>query len=877
MALRSMLLVGVGTAWCVALAAVAAREPAGDIGPPASSRATTAAAASAPLPAAPAAGQTLVAGATTARVSFDDEVAPIIAANCLDCHSQDQRKGGLSLATYGDLLDGGKDGPIARPGRGADSMIVQRLHGIGGEQMPKDGVPLTNAEIHLITRWIDEGARPAPNAPPAPPPWEAALALDPPAVPGEVWPRWAAPADRIVAAYLHDRGTPEPELVSDAQFARRVYLDAWGLLPTQAELQAFVADPASDKRRTLVATLLADNTRYAEHWITFWNDLLRNEDGVNYFSESDGRRTITPWLLPALYSNLPYDQFVSRLLNPQGTADPEGFLIGVNWRGETSAAVTPWMQASQNIAQVFLGVNLKCNACHDSFVNKWKLQDAYGLASFFSPEGRLQLFRCDIAQETYAEPSFLFPELNRPLPSLSLADRRATAAAIFTDPRNGRLARTMANRLWERLMGAGIVGVVDEMDGRPWSPQLLDWLASDFVAHGYDLKHLMATILTSRAYQMPAAPRNSEPPVRDYVFAGPEVRRMTAEQWSDAIGAITGEWSVSNLAIARLRPEPPAPATQGAGRGAGAGAAAGRSGGPAPSDATTLGTYVREWRAPSSNLTRALGRPIRDQVISVRPTQPTTPQALELVNGDMLTSRLMFGARRMVGQLALEPPAMYTKAVAGRTARPVTFDIDIAGTDELWLLVEERGSNEPQRVQPVWAGMDLVHASGTVTPLLSLAPRATSGIRGDAGSVVVDGRALATLRVENPSALVYDVRGREFTRLRGTMWIENPVSDIGATLDPQLRFYVFSGEPNMERLVPPTPGVPLPSAPVLTGIADTIDRVFMHALGRTPSAGERRAAEAALREAPGSDRPSAEGLADLLWALVVKPEFQLIY
>ena len=59
----------------------------------------------------------------------------------------------------------------------------------------------------------------------------------------------------------------------------------------------------------------------------------------------------------------------------------------MNWRGETSAAVTPWMQASQNTAQVFLGVNLKCNACHDSFVSKWKLKDAYALAGFFSPEG----------------------------------------------------------------------------------------------------------------------------------------------------------------------------------------------------------------------------------------------------------------------------------------------------------------------------------------------------------------------------------------------------------------------------------------------------------------------------------------------------------
>ncbi len=825
----------------------------------------------------------MVSGATqtpaTSRVSFENDVAPIIAANCLDCHSADQRKGGLSLATYGDVLDGGKDGPIARPGRGADSMMVQRLHGVGGEQMPKDAAPLTADEIALIRRWIDEGARLSPDAPPAPPPWDAPLALEAPPVPDVVWPGWTTPADRLVAAYLRDTGTSEPALVSDERFVRRAYLDLWGLLPTPGELRAFLDDRSPDKRSALVARLLADDARYAEHWISFWNDLLRNEDGVNYYSETDGRRTITPWLLPALYTNLPYDQFVSKLLNPQGPADPEGFLIGVNWRGETSAAVTPWMQASQNTAQVFLGVNLKCNACHDSFVNKWKLTDAYGLASFFSPEGQLQLFRCDIAQDAYAGPSFLYPELNRTPASSSLADRRATAAAIFTDPRNGRLARTVTNRLWQRLVGHGIVPIVDEMDGRPWSPELLDWLASDFVAHGYDLKHLITTIVTSRAYQMPAVARTAEPPARDYVFAGPEVRRMTAEQWSDAIGAITGEWSVSTLAIARLAPEPPAPAAP-SGRGGGAaaaGSAAGRSGGPAPTDPTTRGSYVREWRAPSSNLTRALGRPIRDQVISTRATQPTTPQALELVNGDIVTRRLTFGARRMVGALAPEPPALYTRAVAGRTARPVSFDIDVTGADRLWLLVEETGSNEPHRVLPVWAGAEFVDASGAATPLGALAPLDTAGVRAAAAAVTVGGQSLPTVRVRNPSTLVYDIAGRGFTRMRGTMWIENDVADIGATLDPQLRFYVFTAEPNMARLIPPVPGVPMAPAPAVATVDETVDRVFMHALGRAPSAAERRAAAAALTSPDGSNRPSAEGLADLLWVLMVKPEFQLIY
>ena len=135
-----------------------------------------------------------------------------------------------------------------------------------------------------------------------------------------------------------------------------MYLDVWGLLPTPEELQAFLADTSPDQARARSSpALLADNEKYAEHWISFWNDLLRNEDGVTYFSETAGRKSITDWLLAALASNLPYDQFVTKLLNPAAPGDPDGFLIGVNWRGETSAAVTPWMQASQNTAQVFLG------------------------------------------------------------------------------------------------------------------------------------------------------------------------------------------------------------------------------------------------------------------------------------------------------------------------------------------------------------------------------------------------------------------------------------------------------------------------------------------------------------------------------------------
>jgi len=791
-------------------------------------------------------------------VDYQHQIRPIIEKHCLECHSQDKRKGGLSLATYEDALEGGRNGAVIRPGNGAGSLLIHRVRGDVEPQMPKDEDPLSAAQIALLRVWIDQGARLTPTSARAPQPWEAPLALTRPALPRLLWRTWTAPLDRHVAAYLVSKHQAQPAAVSDALFARRAYLDIWGLLPTPEQLQLFLDNKNPAKREALVTALLGDNDKYAEHWMSFWNDLLRNEDGVTYFSETAGRKSVSDWLYSALSSNLPYDTFVSKLLNPSAPGDPEGFLVGVNWRGETSAAVTPWMQASQNTAQVFLGINLKCNSCHDSFVSRWKLKDAYALAAYFAPDPKLQMYRCDVATNKYAEPAFLFPQISHAPASAALPDRRAAAAATFTDPRMGRLPRTLVNRVWQRLMGRGLVANPDEMDGLPWSPQVLDWLASDFVDHKYDIKHLIATIVTSRTYQMPAITRTTDPVARHYVFQGPEVRRLTAEEFADAVGAITGEWNTW--------PGKAAPGPQ---------AARGR-GGPPPSLPPTGGIYGREWHVASNSLSRALGRPIRDQVTSVRAVQASTPQALELVNGEWLTRWLSRGARRMLGELPADTFSLYNRTVAGRNASSSAFDIDVSRATRLWLVVQEAGSNVPEIVQPAWAQAEFSGPSG-VTPLSALKPIDPSGLRDAAGPLKVPSANGTGVRVKNPSVLVYDVSGRGFTGFRGVIGIENPANEIGSTLNPQVRFFVFDAEPDMDRLLPPAAGAPLPAPPVLNTSADVIDRVFRHALGRAPSEAERRVTEEALKDPSGSPRPYAPGLADVLWAVLMKPEFQLIY
>jgi hypothetical protein len=127
--------------------------------------------------------------------------------------------------------------------------------------------------------------------------------------------------------------------------------------------------------------------------------------------------------------------------------------------------------------------------------------------------------------------------------------------------------------------------------------------------------------------------------------------------------------------------------------------------------------------------------------------------------------------------------------------------------------------------------------------------------------------------VKTPSQLIYDISGKGFTRLRGSAHIEN--LEITSDLNPQIRFFIFKQKPDPERLTPVDRETPLKPGPEVRTPAEAVDRVFNYALGRAPSPEERKAAIAAITDPSGIISP--EGLADLLWAVIVKPEFQLIY
>ena len=192
---------------------------------------------------------------------------------------------------------------------------------------------------------------------------------------------------------------------------------------------------------------------YAEHWLTFWNDLLRNTyTGTGFIT--GGRKRVTPWLYRSLVDNKPYDQFVRELIAP--TAESEGFIKGIRWRGSVNSSQTTEIQFAQNVTQVFLGINMKCASCHDSFIDRWKLEETYALAAVFAQQP-LELHRCDKPLGRFAEPAWMFPELGQIDKEAAQPERLKQLAELMVHPENGRLTRTIANRIWHRLMGRGIV------------------------------------------------------------------------------------------------------------------------------------------------------------------------------------------------------------------------------------------------------------------------------------------------------------------------------------------------------------------------------------------------------------------------------------
>ena len=460
------------------------------------------------------------------------EVRAIFAHNCYQCHSKNKQQGGLSLDSKDGIFKGGDSGLALIAGNPEESEIYKRVILSPNDKgvMPKKGKVLKDDEIALIKLWVKNGAKWSDKELKIFP--EAQLSLTKPKLPENTDENH--PIDKLINTYFQKNGTDWPEIVDDKTFVRRVYLDIVGLLPEPEQIEQFISNINTDKRRILIDELLSDNQNYTQHWLSFWNDLLRNDySGTGFIT--GGRKQITDWLYKSLEQNKPYDLMVKQLVNPSEAS--EGFIKGIKWRGVVNSSQRTEMQAAQNIGQSLMGINVKCASCHNSFVSNLTLEQSYGFATIFS-DSLLELNRCDKPIGIMAKPNFLYSELGS-VEAETVKERLLLLAEVMVKPENGRLYRTITNRIWKRLIGRGIIEPVDEMDNAAWNSELLDWLASDFVDSGYNLKHLMKMIMTSKAYQLPTIHYKKLESIKsEYVFKGPIPRRMSAEQFSDAVSQI---------------------------------------------------------------------------------------------------------------------------------------------------------------------------------------------------------------------------------------------------------------------------------------------------------------------------------------------------
>lgn len=521
-----------------------------------------------------------LAGSASAAPDFQSDVRPIL-QKCLPCHGPDEhsRQANLRLDSHEGATgrDGGYAGLV--PGDSGASRMLARVTA-ETNPMPPTGDRLTAAEIETLMQWIDAGAQYRRH-------WAFERPATPqlPSVTDKSWPQ--NPIDHFVLAKLESVGLAASGRADRYTLARRLSLDLTGLPPRLEAVEAFVADRSADAYEKFVATLL-DSSAYGERWASVWLDLARYADSMGY--EKDTLRTIWPyrdWVVRALNDNMPFDEFTVQQLAgdllPEPTDDQlvaTGFHRNTmtNTEGGTDDEEFRDAAVKDRVAttgQVWMGLTVGCAQCHSHKYDPISHGEYYSLYAFFnqtadadkdddSPklevsEGVTTPVLRELAatdqRETFVHQSGNFRNLGErvmagvptafhPLPEGAPANRLGLAQWITSDE-NPLTARVTVNRLWARLFGKGIVATEEDfgIQGEPPThPQLLDWLATEFVRGGWDVKAMLTTMVTSATYQQTSdvtPDRLEADPDNSLLSRGPRFR-LSAEMLRDQALAASG-------------------------------------------------------------------------------------------------------------------------------------------------------------------------------------------------------------------------------------------------------------------------------------------------------------------------------------------------
>ena len=347
--------------------------------------------------------------------------------------------------------------------------------------------------------------------------------------------------DELVAAKWHKLGIAPSPLCSDEEFLRRASIDAIGTLPTPDEVLKFLADTSEDKRDRLIDRLL-ERPEYASYWANQWGDLLRvkrKQDDLK-----PGTFAFSGWLKKAFAQNMPYDQFVRAILTAQGESAENP---PTNWYRHVRNTIAMVNDSSQ----LFMGTRISCANCHNHPYERITQDDYWGYGAFFARISFKRGLGSEQSVVVKKDGVVTQPRTGQVMKPKGLGgaeydyvrgeDPRQKLADWLTDPANPYFAKAIVNRIWAHFMGVGLVEAVDDMrvTNPPSNPQLLDALAKEMVDYRFDLKHLMATIMKSRAYGLSSVPTEQNKTDRQN-YARYTPKRLSAEALLDAIDVVTG-------------------------------------------------------------------------------------------------------------------------------------------------------------------------------------------------------------------------------------------------------------------------------------------------------------------------------------------------
>jgi Protein of unknown function (DUF1549)/Protein of unknown function (DUF1553) len=363
----------------------------------------------------------------------------------------------------------------------------------------------------------------------------------------------AARIDARLAARWAEAKVRPAAMANDGEFHRRASLDVVGKIPTAGEARDFLSDPDPRKRAVLVDRLL-DSPAYAARTALLWRQFL--------LPETDDQGGVSPagleaWLRKKIDEGAGYDQIVREVLATRLGRGGNDMAV--------SAAVEPSPAAfyaarggkpeviAGDSARAFLGIRVQCAQCHNHPFGKWKREEFWGFAAFFAgvPQQADDANVLRPAREDSQRRELTIPGTSKVVKAAHLdhsapawrprASTREVLADWVTSPDNPYFARAAVNRAWARFFGIGLIDPVDdiESEGDHELVALLDEVAQQFRAHGYDLKYLIRALMATRAYNLSSAAEAGSSSAPS-LFSRMPVRGLSPDQFVDSLAQATG-------------------------------------------------------------------------------------------------------------------------------------------------------------------------------------------------------------------------------------------------------------------------------------------------------------------------------------------------